>query len=74
MNYRASVVPRMTPEKKMVYQVFVWLQTHVVQQERKSFALDYVLSIKEKIDIDLTRPGLEKDMSDAQRVDILSRY
>ena len=67
LNHGKSVEPRMTPEKKLVYQVFVLLQTHVVQQERNSFALDYVLSIREKLDIDLMRPGLEKDMTDAHQ-------
>ena len=75
-NYRSSVGSRMTPEMKLIYQVFGLLNTHQYSNERRGgpdcskhgFAVDFVLSIKDDIDIDLRREVLERDMSESLNV------
>ena len=75
-DYRCSVGSRMTPEMKLIYQVFGLLNTHVQSDERTGgpdgsqfgFGVDFVLSVKDQIDIDLRREVLERDMSETLEV------
>ena len=53
----------MTPEKMLLYKVFVLLGTHVTYSARTEFGCTYILSIKTKITTDLRRQVLEKSMT-----------
>ena len=64
-DYSSTVPPCMTPEKKLVYQVFGLLNTHVVNAERTSFSKTFVSSVKDQISVDLKREVLERSMSAA---------
>ena len=64
-DYQSTVKPSMTPEKQMLYQVFVLLKTHVVNPRRKKFDMKYVSSIEDEITVVLKRTVLERSMKEA---------
>ena len=55
----------MTPERKLVFQIFCLLETHLVDAARTSFHLEYVLSVKDRLSVDLTRETLERSMKES---------
>ena len=55
----------MTPERKLVYQIFCLLETHLCDETRTSFHIDYVLTIKDGLCVDLTRETLERSMKES---------
>jgi hypothetical protein len=57
----------MTPEKKMIYEVFRLLGTHVEDISRSSFPINFVTSIKDKITTDLRRDALERCMKEGPK-------
>ena len=52
----------MTPEKKLIYEVFGLLKTHNVNPLRISFKKSFVMSISDSLTIDLKREVLENSM------------
>ena len=64
-DYNGNIASMMTPERRLVFQIFCLLNTHLVDAARNSFHLDYVLSIKDRLSVDLTRETLERSMKDA---------
>ena len=54
-DYTSTVKPCMTPEKKLVYQVFALLKTHVSDPSRQSFEIEYVSSVEKQITVQLKR-------------------
>ena len=63
-DYQKTVPPTMTPEKKAIYKMFHLLETHI-EKGRPSFSAGYVLSIKNKLTIDLERKKLEGEINDS---------
>ena len=57
-DYQENVAPVMTPEKKLLYQVFCVLETHC-EKGRGQPSTEYVLSAKKDLSIDLKRQVLE---------------
>ena len=55
----------MTPERKLVSQILFLLETHLVDAARTVFHLEYVLSIKDRISVDLIQEILERSMTDS---------
>ena len=68
-DYQKNVAPSMTPEKKLVYQVFCVLETHR-NKGREQPSIEYVLSAKKDLSIDLTRKVLENSMKSAPATDV----
>ena len=68
-DYTATVEPVMTPEKKLVYEVFRLLNTHK-QMGREQPSLLYVMSIKKDIKTDLRRKKLEGAMKDRSKAPV----
>jgi len=64
-TYSSTVKPCMTPEKKLVYQAFSLLKTHVSDPSRTSFEMGYVMSIEKQLTVDLKRDVLERSMKGA---------
>ena len=62
-NYKPHVKPIMTPEKRLLYQVFAKLSTHIADNARVNFNKAYVSSVKSKLTIDLKRSVLGNSMS-----------
>ena len=60
-----TVVLCMTPEKKLVYQIFHLLGTHEVNPERTNFTKTYISSIKDKILVELQCDVLERSMKES---------
>ena len=60
-DYQENVAPVMTPEKKLLYQVFCVLETHC-EKGRCQPSTEYVLSAKKDLSIDLKRQVLENAM------------
>ena len=54
----------MTPEKKYIYQIFILLDTHRIRDGRHTFPVDYILSVADKIDVELKREALERCMKE----------
>ena len=54
----------MQREKQLLYEVFVLLGTHNKNPKRKSFPINYIEEIKQKISVDLRREVLEKSMKE----------
>ena len=52
----------MTPEKKLVHQVFVLIDIHYVNKARPRFTMNHVTSIKDKITTELSQYKLETTM------------
>ena len=63
--YASNVAPTMTPEKKMIYQIFKLLRTHEADYRRVIFKKNYVSSIEDDIDVELRRETLENAMHKA---------
>ena len=61
-DYRVSVIPTMTPEKKLIYSVFALLNTHQPSSSRTTFKRSYIMSIKTLIKVDLRHTVLENSM------------
>ena len=61
-DYNNHVQSMMTPERKLVYQIFCLLNTHICDPTRMFFHIDYVLSIKDRLSINLTRDTFERSM------------
>ena len=59
-DYTKHVPSMMTPERRLLFQAFCLLKTHIVDPTRKIFNMDYVLSIKNKLSVDLARETLER--------------
>jgi hypothetical protein len=64
-DYNDNIGSKMTPERQLVFQMFSLLDTHLVDAKRNSFHLDYVLTIKDRLSVDLTRETLERSMKEA---------
>ena len=64
-DYNDHIESMMTPERKLVFQIFCLLKTHLFDVARNSFHLDYVLSIKDRLSVDLTRETLERSMNNS---------
>ena len=58
-----AVVPTMTPEKKSIYSVFAFLNTHQPSPARTKFTKACIKSIKDLIKVDLRRMVLENSAS-----------
>ena len=58
-DYQSSVPPTMTREKRLIYEVFLLLKTHVVDRRRNDYPINYVTSVKDKISVELRRKVLE---------------
>ena len=58
----------MTPEKKLIYQVYGSLKTHIVNHLRKTFSKSYIMSISDSLTIDLKRTVLENSMNVAPSI------
>ena len=54
----------MTPERKLVFQIFCLLKTNLVDVTRNSFHLEYVISIKDRLSVDLTQETLKRSMGE----------
>ena len=65
-TYKEHVSPVMTPEKKYIYQIFILLNTHKLCDNRKTFPIDYILSVEDKINVELKRKTLERRMKENQ--------
>ena len=65
-DYTRSVASGMTPEKKLLYEVFVILQTHA-QKSRDKPTKTYVVSIKDRISTELRRDVLERAMKETPK-------
>ena len=57
--------PTITPEKKLVYEMFALLNTHVSYSLCKSFDIGYVSTVKDQRTVDLKRDVLEWSMKGA---------
>ena len=55
----------MTPEKKLIYQIFHLLWTHEIDPERTNFTKTYISSIRDKISVELRRDVLKRSMKGA---------
>ena len=58
-GYDVTVKPCMTPEKKLLYEVFALLETHICNPSRVDFDISYVKSIEKNITVLLKREVLE---------------
>ncbi len=63
-DYNNHVESMMTPERKLVYQFFCLLNTHICDPTRMFFHIDYVLSIKDRLSINLTRETFKRSMKE----------
>ena len=63
-KYTKSVAPCMTPEKRLLYQVFAKLNTHIVNINRVKFTNTFVGKVREKLDVDLRREVMENSTKD----------
>ena len=68
-DYSRTVIPCMTPEKKIVYEIFKLLKTDA-QIDRPQPTLEYVLSIKDKLCTELRRDVLERAMKEAPKTSV----
>ena len=68
-DYQENVAPVMTPEKKLLYQVFCVLETHC-EKGRGQPPTEYVLSAKKDLSIDLKRQVLENAMKAPPPTDV----
>ena len=68
-DYTKNVAPCMTPEKKLVYQVFNLLETHK-DKGRGQPTVEYVLSVEKKLTGELRREVLERAMKGAPETDV----
>ena len=68
-DYQKNVAPTMTPEKKLLYQVFCVLETHC-EKGRGQPSIEYVLSAKKDLSIELQRQVLESAMKAAPATDV----
>ena len=64
-NNRKNVAPGMVPEKRLCYEIFRLLKTHVEDVTRVQFTKTYITSIKEDISVELRRDVLERSMHEA---------
>ena len=55
----------MTPEKKLLYEVFDLLETHIYYSSRIDFDIRYVKSIEKKITVLLKREVLDRSMKES---------
>ena len=55
----------MTPRKRLVYDVFRLLRTHIFKDKRVKFFKDYVLSVSNKVTVKLIRKESESRIHDA---------
>ena len=60
----------MTPEKKYIYQLFILLNTHQLCDQRSTFPINYVLSVADKIDVELKRASVERSMKENQKTSV----
>ena len=58
-NCQRTVAPSMTHERRAIYEIFVLLETHV-NKKWSPFSCGYVLSIKNRMTVDLKRDKLER--------------
>ena len=61
-DYTKHVPSMMTPERRLLFQAFCLLKTHIVDPTRKTFNMDCVLSTKNKLIVDLARRVLKRSM------------
>ena len=64
-TYTSSVAPSMAPERKLIYEVFGLLQTHMSSVRRTKFKKTYVTSIRKQISVDICRTVLESSMHES---------
>ena len=64
--YKQHISPKMTSEKKHIYQVFILLSTHKICENRTTFSIDYILSVEDKINVELKKKALERCMKENQ--------
>ena len=64
--YRVHVAPIMMLEKTYIYQLFILLKTRKLCDRRSIFPINYVLSLVDKIDVELKRAALERCMKENQ--------
>ena len=64
-DYKQHVESMMTPERKLVYQIYCLLDTHLCDATRTSCHIDHVLSIKDRLSVNLTREMLERSMKES---------
>ena len=60
--YTSSVAPCMTPERRLIYEVFCLLRTHIILTERINFKKTYVTSIRKLIKTELRWSVLEENI------------
>ena len=63
-SYNKSVPPCMTPEKRLLYEVFTLLNTHHCDNRRVSLQINFITSIRSKLKTDLKRSKLDNAMKD----------
>ena len=68
-DYDRTVAPSMTPEKKMVYEIFKLLDTHK-QSDRNQPKIGYVMSIEKKLSTNLRRKVLERAMKEPPKTSV----
>ena len=62
-DYTKHVAPRMTPEKKLIYQVIFKLHTHIADLSRRKSNKVYVSTVKDQLTINLKHQVLENSMN-----------
>ena len=63
-DYTSTVAPSMTPERMLLYEVFILLKTHVCDTSRVTITKTWVGSVKDKVTTDLKRKRLESQIND----------
>mmetsp|Transcript_8791 Transcript_8791/g.15293 ORF Transcript_8791/g.15293 Transcript_8791/m.15293 type:complete len:254 (+) Transcript_8791:854-1615(+) len=66
-DYSSTVKPSMTPEKKLIYQVFVLLGVHEENVTRTEFGLKYIVNNTKDITVELKRAVIENSMKEAPK-------
>ena len=64
-DYHSTVKPSVAPERKLIYQAFALLNTHVLDEKRTEFSMTYVTSIRQYLTVNLERTVLENSMKSA---------
>ena len=62
----------MTPERRIVYEIFKLLDTHI-QKDRPKPTLMYVVSVKPQLSTELKREVLDRAMKEDPKVDVKRR-
>ena len=63
-TYTSTVAPYMRPERRLIYEVFGLLGMHISSASRTTFKMNYVVSIRKRITIDIRMKVLESNMHD----------